>query len=158
MTTCKNNNHHNTYTTGARINFGTYAAQKYRHAALTILITIMLSTILAANAGAQQGSHYMRIAKIVVDSAKLDDYRAALKEGAEAAVGKEPGVLMLYAVYDKQNPTHVTVFEIYADEDAYKHHIQTDHFKKYKATVQDMVKSLELTDVEPIALQAKVKM
>ena len=62
---------------------------------------------------------------------------------------------MLYAVYEKNNPTHVNVFEIYANEDAYKSHIKTPHFLKYKAMVQDMVKSLELVDVAPIALEAK---
>lgn len=104
---------------------------------------------------AQTPQHYIRIARIVVDSAQLDQYKAALKEGVESAIQKEPGVLQLYAVYDKQQPTHVTVFEIYASMDAYQAHIQTEHFKKYKATVQSMVKSLELTDVVPIALERK---
>jgi 4-carboxymuconolactone decarboxylase len=111
--------------------------------------------MLPENASSQSKPTYNRIARIVVDSAKLENYKAALKEGMAAAISKEPGVLMLYAVYEKDHPTHVTVFEIYADEEAYKLHIQTGHFKKYKITVQDMVKSLELTDVVPIALETK---
>src|SRR5215469_3014170 len=79
--------------------------------------------------------HYMRIARIVVDSAQLKAYYAALREGMEMAVRKEPGVLDLWAVAEKGHPTHITVFEIYADEDAYKAHVQTDHFKKYKTAV-----------------------
>jgi quinol monooxygenase YgiN len=62
---------------------------------------------------------------------------------------------MLYAVYEKEHPNHVSVFEIYANVDAYNLHIKTPHFLKYKATVQDMVKSLELIDVMPIALEKK---
>ncbi|MDE3250406.1 MAG: antibiotic biosynthesis monooxygenase [Bacteroidota bacterium] len=104
---------------------------------------------------AQTAQHYIRIARIVVDSAQLVQYKAALKEGVKSAIQKEPGVLQLYAVYDKQQPTHVTVFEIYASVHAYQLHIQTEHFKKYKAAVQSMVQSLELTDVEPIALGKK---
>lgn len=107
---------------------------------------------------AQQDHQYMRIAKIIVDSAQLENYKTALKEGTAAAVNKEPGVLMLYAVYEKDNPTHVTVFEIYADKAAYELHIQTPHFKKYKSSVEHMVKSLELIDVVPIALEAKEKL
>lgn len=64
---------------------------------------------------------------------------------------------MLYAVYDIEKPTHVTVLEIYSDTDAYNSHIQTARFKKYKSSVQNMVKSLELTDVMPIALESKLK-
>ena len=123
---------------------------------LCLIITIAM-IISITNANAQEKKHYMRIAKIVVDSAQLTNYTAALKEGMAAAVNKEPGVLSLYAVYDKEHPTHVTVFETYADLDAYKFHIQTAHFKKYKETVAGMVKSLELVDVEPIALEDKNK-
>jgi quinol monooxygenase YgiN len=38
-----------------------------------------------------------------------------LKEGIETAIRVEAGVLTLYAVYEKDHPTQVTVFEIYAD-------------------------------------------
>jgi len=126
---------------------------------LSLIIIIIAGTFFFSHkAFAQNKTSYMRIANIVVDSSRLESYRMALKEGIEAAVLKEPGVLSLYAVYEKSNPTHVTVFEIYADEDAYKLHIQTAHFKKYKSTVEGMVKSLVLADVSPIALEAKPKL
>jgi quinol monooxygenase YgiN len=104
---------------------------------------------------AQTREPYVRIAKIVVDSTQLENYKAALKEGIETAVRLEPGVLRMYAVYDKDNPTHVTVFETYASREAYESHLQTPHFKKYKTSTLSMVKSLELTDVVPIAIEAK---
>jgi len=103
-------------------------------------------------------NRYMRIARVVVDSAKLTQYYAALREGMEMAVRNEPGVLNLWAVSERSNPTHITVFEIYTNVDAYNKHIQTEHFKKYKTAVQNMVKSLELVDVDPIALESKGKM
>ena len=49
----------------------------------------------------------------------------------------------------------MTVFEIYADAAAYKAHLLTPHFLKYKTTTRDMVKSLELTETIPIALETK---
>ena len=63
----------------------------------------------------------------------------------------------MYAVSDKDNPAHVIVFEMYADRDAYKAHLETPHFRKYKATTQDMVRSLKLLETVPIALSAKAK-
>lgn len=122
------------------------------------LITLFVCTIITMSINsvvAQNRKPYVRIASIIVDAAQVDNYKAAVKEHAEAAVSKEPGVLTLYAVYDKDTPTHVTVFEIYADTAAYQSHIQTPHFKKYKTTVENMVKSLTLTDVVPIALETK---
>lgn len=118
-------------------------------------IQVIIAFIFSLPAYAQDKNNYIRVAKIVVDSARLDAYKTALKEGIEAAVRTEPGVLTLYAVQAKDNPAHITVFEVYESVAAYNVHIQTPHFKKYKTTVQDMVRSLELTDMEPVALSAK---
>ena len=117
-----------------------------------LLASLIMSTLITASA---QDNRVIRVARIVIDSAQLENYKAALKEGIETAVKVEPGVLMLQAVSDREHPTHVTVFEIYADAAAYKSHIETPHFKKYKNTVKNMVKSLELTDVDPVAFAAK---
>jgi 4-carboxymuconolactone decarboxylase len=55
----------------------------------------------------------VRLAKLVIDSTQLESYTAALKEEIEASVRLEPGVLTLYAVAEKDNPTHITILEIY---------------------------------------------
>ena len=100
---------------------------------------------------------HIQIAEIDVDPAQLESYKAAVQEQIEAAIGLEPGVLVLYSVSNKDNPAHVTVFEIYRDKEAYLAHLQAPHFLKYKATVEKMVKSLKLIQVEPIMLGDKAK-
>ena len=102
-----------------------------------------------------QDNRVIRIGKIRIDAAFLEEYKTAVKEHIETAVRVEPGVVTLYAVYDKKEPTNVTVFEIYADQAAYESHIKTEHFKKYKTTTAHMVKFLELTDVSAIAMISK---
>jgi len=104
---------------------------------------------------AQQKNQMVRLAKIVVDPAQLEQYNIALKEQMTTAIRLEPGVLTYYAVADKAEPSHITILEIYADTAAYKAHIETSHFEKYKETVQHMVKSLELIDVNLIASATK---
>jgi 4-carboxymuconolactone decarboxylase len=123
---------------------------------LTVSILIM-AAFSGGNAIAQTQNTFIHVARLVIDPGKLEDYKSALKEHAAKAVKLEPGVITLYAVYEKQRPTHVTVFEIYASEEAYQSHLKAPHFLKYKTTVQDMVKSLELVDVTPIALESKCK-
>lgn len=101
---------------------------------------------------------YVRVAEIEIDPLQLDAYKAAVKEQIEAAVRLEPGVLALYAVTDKENPARIVVFEMYADMEAYKAHLETAHFKKYKVTTQDIVKSLKLRETVPIQLgEAQMK-
>ena len=128
---------------------------KIKQRILPLFLTIMAMFFFSEITFAQTKTNYIRIAKITVDSAKLESYKMALKEEIETSVRVEAGVLSLNAVYDKENPTHVTILEIYADMDGYKAHIQTPHFKKYKTTVETMVKSLVLTDVLPIAMHSK---
>jgi quinol monooxygenase YgiN len=118
----------------------------------------MLAVALAGAAVAQEADgRYIQVAEIEVDPAQVGAYRAAVQEQIDAAIRKEPGVLVLYAVHEKENPTRVRVFEIYRDRKAYEAHLGSDHFKKYKATVEKMVKSLKLVQATPIALGAKSK-
>lgn len=94
-------------------------------------VQLIIACLLSVTVCAQGKNNYIRVAKIIIDSAKTDAYKAALAEGIEAAVRTEPGVLTLYAVYAKDKPAHITVFEVYESVAAYNSHIQTPHFKKY---------------------------
>lgn len=129
---------------------------KRKQRGLLIFISVMMA-FAAQNASAQAGTAYMRMAKITIDSTKLDPYIVALKEQMQSALRFEKGVLAYSAVQDKNNPTKITILETYASVAAYQEHIQTEHFKKYKAAVADMVQQLELIDVVPIAIQSKPK-
>jgi quinol monooxygenase YgiN len=120
-------------------------------------IIFMVSVLSVADASAQDKNRVIRIAKLQIDSAQLQNYMAFLKEQAETAVRVEPGVIVLYAVADKDHPSRITVFEIYADDAAYKSHIQSPHFLKYKTSTKEMVKSLELVETVPIVLASKLK-
>ena len=123
-----------------------------------ILGASALAASLGAVASAQPTQNrYVRVAELEIDPAQLESYRAALVEEIEMSVRVEPGVLSLYAVADKENPARVIVFEIYADEAAYKAHLETPHFLKYKTGTQAMVKSLRLAETVPIALGAKAR-
>lgn len=105
----------------------------------------------------QKPEPLVRIAELEIDPAQLESYKAMLKEGIETAIRVEPGVLTLYAVAEKEHPTRIRIFETYASEEAYKSHLETPHFKKYKVGTQTMVKSLKLVETTPILLGAKSK-
>jgi quinol monooxygenase YgiN len=122
---------------------------------LFAVILSLLTLLWSNNVTAQEKNLMVRIAKIKVDPLQLDQYNIALKEQMTTAVRVEPGVLTYYAVAEKSDPSQITILEIYADTAAYKSHIETAHFKKYKEAVKDMVKSLELVDVDLIAAAKK---
>lgn len=125
---------------------------------LRLLLCIALLAFTSGSTFAQKDSEQMvRLARLVIDSVQLKSYNAFLKEEIEASVAREPGVLTLYAVADKKRPTHITILEIYANDEAYKKHIQTPHFLKYKSSTKDMVKSLELVETVPLIPTMKIK-
>jgi len=116
----------------------------------------MLVQFTAKDSIAQETNQMIRLAKLVIDSAQLETYKVFLKEEIETSLRVEPGVLILYAVSEKERPTHITILEIYRDADAYKAHIQTPHFLKYKTGTSEMVKALELTEAVPLVPDAKL--
>jgi quinol monooxygenase YgiN len=108
--------------------------------------SMLASAIAPAAHGEEAQGRYVQIAEIEVDPAQIENYRAAVNEQIEAAIRTEPGVLVLYAVAERNDATRVRVFEIYRDAAAYR---------AYKATTETMVRSLKLVPVVPIALGAK---
>lgn len=85
---------------------------------LLILGASLLSFFTSGAAGAQEAKQIVQLAKLRIDPAQLASYTTALKEGVETALRLEPEVLRLYAMAEKENPTHITPVEIYADENA----------------------------------------
>ena len=135
----------------------TQAEKVFRIHLRLLLITVCLMILSHNNTAAQDKNLVVRIAKLEIDPAQLESYKDALKEEIEISVRVEPGVLTLNAVAEKNHPTHITIMEIYANAEAYKSHLETPHFKKYKSTTKDMVKSLELVETVPVALETKGK-
>ena len=123
----------------------------------TCIMTIAVMLIFCTNAIAQSKPQMVRLAKITIDSLQLKNYNAFLKEEIETSVRLEPGVITLFAVAEKEHPTHITILEIYADSAAYRRHIQTPHFLKYKNATKDMVRLLELVEVNPLVPGMKIK-
>jgi quinol monooxygenase YgiN len=125
---------------------------------LLILGASMLASPLSGHAAAEERQgQYVQVAEIEIDPAQLENYKAAVREQIETAIRVEPGVLVLYAVSEKDDPARIRVFEVYRDVDAYKAHLEATHFKKYKATTEKMVKSLKLVQTTPIVLGAQAK-
>jgi quinol monooxygenase YgiN len=98
---------------------------------------------------------YVCVAEVEIDPAQLEQFKAAARENIETAIRVQPGVLVLYAVSDKDNPNRIIVFEIYSDESAFKAQLETPHFKKFQTATVNMVKSHKFIETVPLILGAK---
>ena len=85
----------------------------------------------------------VRISEIEIYPEYHEEYlRMALEVGA-TSVREEPGVIAIYPMVQQRDSCQIRILEIYANRDAYKHHIATEH----KQGTLHMVKSLELVDM-----------
>lgn len=97
-----------------------------------------------------QADGIVRLSKIQVNPEYLNEYMKYATEVGTVSLETEPGVLTMYAVADKENPCNITILETYSSQDAYKKHIASEHFQKYKQGTLHMVDSLVLDDVTPL--------
>lgn len=88
----------------------------------------------------------IRLSKVEVDSAYLDEYMRYATEVGEISLRTEPGVITMYALQEKENPCNIMILETYASQEAYRKHIASAHFQKYKQGTLHMVKNLQLLD------------
>ena len=88
----------------------------------------------------------IRLSKIEVNTEYLEEYLRFAAEVGEISLRTEPGVLAMYALQEKDNPCNITILETYASQEAYRSHIASAHFQKYKLGTLHMVKNLQLLD------------
>lgn len=97
----------------------------------------------------------VRTADLEIDPARLDDYRTAVIEEIEASIRLEAGVLAIQAVSLADAPNRIRFLEVYADEEAYRSHIQSPHFKKYAALAQPLIVDRKLVEATVVVLSVK---
>lgn len=131
---------------------------------IVVFVSLALSLLLSACSEGQNNNSinimcekepmttdgFVRLSKIQVKPEYLDEYMSFAVEVGTISLQTEPGVLTMYAVADKNAPCNITILETYASEAAYKSHISSDHFQKYKQGTLHMVDSLLLDDVTPL--------
>ena len=107
------------------------------------------ATDLADNAKGAENMQ-VRIAEIEVYPEWLDAYLSAAGDVGAESVAKEPGVVCIFPMQRKDNPCLIRIVEIYRSDEAYKEHLATAHFRKYKEGTPHMIKSLELVPMRPL--------
>ena len=110
-----------------------------------------------SNASAQTKNMMIRLSEIEIDSNYLEEYNSILLEESRASVQLEAGVIAIYPMFQKENPTQIRILEIYANREAYEEHLKTHHFQKYKSSTLKMVKTLKLIDMVNIDSQTMIE-
>ena len=121
------------------------------------MLAASLLICLCASANAQP-TPFVRLAELDIDAAQLEAFKVAANEHIEATIRDESGVLAFHAVAEKDTPTRIRVFEMYADANAYRAHLETPHFQKFRTATDKMVTGRKVFDTVPILLGAKTQL
>lgn len=69
---------------------------------------------------------------------QIDDFKTATIENARNSL-QEPGVARFDVVQQQDDPQSFVLVEVYRDSAAAATHKETDHYKKWRDTVADMM-------------------
>jgi autoinducer 2-degrading protein len=105
-------------------------------------------------AQAQSAGMYVNSVDLDIIPAERENFLVALKENGSAAV-TEPGCKRFDILNLASDPNHFLLYEVYENEAALKAHRETDHFKKFAATIAKMVAKREARAMTVVASNAK---
>ena len=72
------------------------------------------------------------------------EFKTLVHAQAQNSLEKEPECHQFDVCEDPSSPATVFLYELYSDEAAFKHHLDTDHFKQFDADVASMVRDKQV--------------
>lgn len=124
--------------------------QKFRAATSQMVMDRKLFNAIPVALGAKPAlpplDPVVRIAELEINPPNLAAYKTIVIEEIDVSIRIEPGVFAIYAVALTDQPNHLRFFEIYADDQAYLHHRETQHFKLYLESTQGMITARRLIE------------
>lgn len=100
---------------------------------------------------------YVRLIKIEIASNAVEAFRGVCTKIMAPGLEREPGMLVMYAVAEKDRPTHISILEVYQNLAACQTHLDTPHYCQYQESAKLLVKSWELVEAAPVLLGAKAQ-
>ncbi|MGI9436119.1 MAG: putative quinol monooxygenase [Geminicoccaceae bacterium] len=82
---------------------------------------------------------FVIVAEFEVKPEKIDRFMELAIEDASQSIAKEPDCLQFDVTILEDNPNHVLLYEVYADEAAFDAHLETPHCKVFREQIDDLV-------------------
>ncbi|MCR9139291.1 MAG: antibiotic biosynthesis monooxygenase [Alphaproteobacteria bacterium] len=79
-----------------------------------------------------------------INSADWDRFMPLMLENAQASLHAETQCKQFDVCTDPARPLEVFLYELYDDADAFRHHLESDHFLAFDAAVADMIESKQV--------------
>ena len=123
--------------------------------ALGVICLVMLP-VPGQRVAAQSAGLFVNAVDLDIVPAEREKFLAAITENGAASV-TEPGCRRFDILNLASDPNHFFLYEIYDNEAALKSHRETAHFKKYAATVTNMVAKRDARPMSVVASNTQAK-
>lgn len=96
-----------------------------------LLMSALMTSAVSMSTLSAQAAPLFNIFELGVQPGQTAAYDEVGRHNITTSVGKEAGTLGMYSVKQKDNPDMAYMFEIYADDTAYRTHIQSPQYKAF---------------------------
>jgi len=100
---------------------------------------------------------FVLVVDLEIKPAQLAAFKVAITEIGKTIVRIEPGCQLFSAVFEKERPTRVRLFEIYENAETFNAYRQTPQFQKFVEMIKGMIISRKLVENVPITLNMRAK-
>ena len=87
---------------------------------------------------------YVVTVVFTVKSGNVDEFRTAMLNQARNSLEREPGCEVFEVCVDPEDARRTFLYEVYTDEEAFKAHLASAHFRDFDATVGPWVESKDV--------------
>lgn len=79
-----------------------------------------------------------------VNSGRMSDFMALMRAQARNSVANEIGCMRFDVLKPREGADTVNLYEVYEDENAFEHHLESDHFLDFRDRTAGMVEGFEI--------------
>ena len=117
-------------------------------------VSLSLLLALSCSAVAQERKAFVspvfNIFEVDIKQHKENAFDSLAEKNITASVTGESGTLAMYSARKKTNPSVIYLFEIYADSDAYKRHLNSTSYKEFLRNSPDILETSQTRRIEVI--------
>ena len=89
---------------------------------------------------------YVIVVNFELHADHVAEFRAAMLANAKTSLAFEPGCRQFDVCWDPQDDRRVLLYEVYDDEGAFNHHLESKHFKSFNAQTAPWVSSKSVSN------------
>lgn len=104
-----------------------------------LIFTLALSSAVAAQERITPAAPVFSIFELGIQQGKTTTYEEMAKKNITASIADEAGTLGMYSIRQKANVNIAYMVEIYADNDAYKKHLESPQYKAFIQNTPDII-------------------